>query len=57
MELKPEYDPKIFSIIKNHLILHFRSKMDCAAMLKGSPWFVARQLLAMEAWESHFMLD
>lgn len=55
MKTKLDYDPKVFFIHEDHLILCFLSEIDYIAMLKGSPWFVARQLLAMETWELDFV--
>lgn len=44
-----------FSIMEDHLILRFRSEVDYSEVLKGGPWFVAGQLMAMEAWEPDFV--
>lgn len=52
---KFDYDPEIFSVTEDHLILHFRMEKDYATILKGGPLFVAGQLLAMEAWKVDFV--
>lgn len=51
------YDLEVFPIIEDHLILQLKSANDCELALKGGPWFVARQLLAMEPWEPDFVPD
>lgn len=55
MKCKLDYDPETFLIADDHLILRFKTKKDCSLVLKGGPWFVAGQLLAMECWEPHFI--
>lgn len=46
----------VFPIVDDHLILRFKSELDCASMRKGRPWFVTGQLLAMKPWEPDFVL-
>lgn len=55
MKLKLDYEPEVFIIAEEHFILRFQSVVDCGVVLKGGPWFVARQLLAMEAWKPNFV--
>lgn len=50
-----DYDPETFSLAEDHQVLRFRSEGDCAAVLRGGPWFVAGQLMAMEAWQPDFV--
>lgn len=52
-----DYEHEVFPITKDHLILRFKSAKECAMVLKGDPWFVASQLLAMEPWELDFVPD
>lgn len=47
MKTKLDYDPKVFPIAEDHLILRFRSEKDYSMVMKGGPWFVVKQLLAM----------
>lgn len=44
-----------FAIAEDHIILRFKAEKDCSLHLKGGPWFVAGQLLAMEHWEPNFV--
>lgn len=57
MKSKLDYDPEVFPIIEDHLIFRFRSEKDCSMVMNGGLWFVARQFLAMEAWELDFIPD
>lgn len=41
MKAKLDSNPEMLSITEDHQILHFRSKADCATVLKGSLWFLA----------------
>ena len=43
-----------FSWVEDHQLFFFQSKVDCA-IVKGGPWFVACQLLAVEPWMPDFM--
>lgn len=43
-----DYDPEIFALLKDHFVLRLRSAADYSLVKLGGPWFVARQLLAME---------
>lgn len=52
---KLDYDPETFPIAEDHLILRFKVEMDYSMALKGGPWFVAGQLLAMESWEPDYV--
>lgn len=55
VKTKVDYDPEVFSIADDHVILHFRSENDRYLMKCGGPWLVASQLLAMEAWVPDFI--
>ena len=52
---KLDYDPKMIVLVEDHYLLHFWAVADCDAALKGGPWFVIGQLLAMEAWKPGFV--
>ncbi|KAG1359205.1 hypothetical protein COCNU_08G006510 [Cocos nucifera] len=45
---KLEYEPETFAMAEDHYLLRFREAVDCKAALRGGPWFVVGQLLAME---------
>lgn len=45
---KLEYDPEVFSIAEDHLVLQLSSEGDCARVKGGGPWFVGGQLMAMD---------
>lgn len=49
MKSKFDYDLAGFSLAMDHLLLQFHSEADSAVILQDSPWFITRQLLAMEA--------
>lgn len=49
VKAKLDYDPEVFLIAEEHLILRFRSEKECSMVKNGGLWFVAGQLLAMEA--------
>lgn len=55
MKSKLDYDPEVFFITEDHLILRFRSKKECSMVLNDGPRFVVGQLLAMKAWEAKFV--
>lgn len=54
MKFKLDYVSEILIIAEEHLIVHFRSGVDCGEAIEG-PWFVARQLLVMEVREPDFV--
>lgn len=41
VKTKLDYDPEIFLIVDDHVILHLRSKKDCSLVKCGERWFVA----------------
>ena len=47
-ERKLLYDVEVYLLAEDNQLLHFLSKVDYNAMIKGGPWFVTSQLLAME---------
>ena len=52
---KLDYDSEMFALAKDHYLLHFRAVVDYDVTLKGGPWFVAGQLLAMKVWKPNFV--
>lgn len=56
MKSKLDYDPKVFPLEEDHLLLKFKSEKECSLVLNGGPRFVAGQLMAMEAWMPDFVL-
>lgn len=55
LKAKLDYEPETFPIADDHIILCFKNVKDCSLVLKGDPWFVVGQLLAMESWEPNFI--
>lgn len=52
---KLDYNPEMFSIAEDHLILRLLLEKECSSVKNGEPWFVTGQLLTMEAWELDFI--
>lgn len=53
---KLDYNPvETFVLVEDHQILRFHLEGDYAAAFKGGLWFVAGQLMAMDAWEPDFI--
>lgn len=52
---KLDYDSEVFPIVEDHIVLRLRSEMDYTKVKNGGPWFVADQLLAMDAWKPDFI--
>lgn len=44
MNMKLEYEPKVFVIMKEHLILRFCLEVDYGVVLKEGLWFIVGQL-------------
>lgn len=54
MRLKLEYDPEVFPIDEDHVVLRLSSERDCARV-EGGPWFVGGPLMALDSWKSDFL--
>lgn len=53
--LSLDYDPEVFLIRDDHIVLQLSSEGDCVKVLEGGPWFVEGQLMAFASWESDFL--
>lgn len=55
LRLRLEEEPEIFPIADDHHIIRFKSETEYGLARKGSPWFVAGQLLVVQPWEPDFV--
>lgn len=49
------YEPEVFSIREDHMVLRFSSVEDSVKAQEGGPWFVGGQLMAFASWVSDFI--
>lgn len=55
LKLKLSYDPEVFPIGEDHIVLRLSSIGDCARVKGGGSWFIEGQLMALDKWVPDFL--
>lgn len=54
-KLNLDYDPEMFLLAENHIVVCLQSKKDWSLVKSDGPWFMGGQLQAMEEWFPDFV--
>lgn len=50
-----QYDTKSFTLAEDHHLIRLQTKVECEGIIKGGPWFMTSQILAVESWVLDFV--